>query len=78
MKPFTANEKTTITTGRVKMDRHQAFPRTGHLVPVPGSPDTYNIRDFIVLLPGERVRIHPLPETDEPKQAKPKKKAAKK
>lgn len=64
MKPFTATEETTIFSGRVKMEHSQAFPRSGHLEPVPGMPGTYDIRDFIVLAPGETVLIDPLPETD--------------
>lgn len=78
MKQYTATKQTTITTGRVKMEKPQAFHRSGHLIPVPGKPGVYDIRDFIVLAEGETVLIDPLPVTVEPVPVKPKKKATKK
>jgi len=57
MKKYRAKKFTTISGGRVRMGRPQAFLRAGHLTPVPGKPDEYEIRDFIILAPGEIVVI---------------------
>jgi hypothetical protein len=57
MKQYRATKQTTIAGGRIKLGSAQAFHRSGHLIPVPGMPDVYEVRDFIVLAPGEVVEI---------------------
>lgn len=66
MKQFTANEEMAVFAGRVKMDKPQAFPRSGRLVPVPGLPSVYEISGFIILAPGETVLIDPVPGAEKP------------
>lgn len=62
MKKYRATKLTKITGGRVRMGKPQAFRRAGHLTPVPGKPDEYEIRNFIILAPGEMVMI----DTEDP------------
>lgn len=57
MRKYKATKLTMITEGRVKMAKPQAFMRSGHLKPIPGKPDEYEIVNQVVLVPGEIVEV---------------------